>query len=639
MKTPDKTQRDVATPSMPAISKRRQYDRGRRGGEEGGAHMGPGPIGMPGEKPKEFSRTAIRLLKYMKPHGMAIVLMVILSVLATIIIVVAPEYQRLIINSLQTLIIDGIGSVSATTIRQWAILLFSLYVIRFLFDLVASLLGNRVSNIVGRQMREELREKMERLPIRYFDGHQTGNILSVFSNDVDTVSGALQQSLIYIISSAIIIIGSIVMMIRISWVLTLIALLALPLYILATTTIAKKSQKKFIAQQRELGNLNGYIEEMFTSQKVIKLYGKEQDSFVEFAEINDSLATNSQGAQYVSGLIRPIMDFISNVVYVAVVTVGGILTGATTPLLIGDITTFVAYQQRFVNPILNIAGLMSTLQSTIAGAERIFEFLDAGEETPDRSETLLDPACVTGEVVFENVDFTYSPDKELIRDLNLHVEPGKQIAIVGPTGAGKTTIVNLMMRFYDIQSGRITIDGKDYRDVPRTDLRHLFGMVLQDTWLFSGTIGENIAYGKIGATHDEIVEASRQAHVDHFIDTLPQGYDTVLTEDAANISQGQKQLLTIARAILADPKILILDEATSSVDTRTEAYIQNAMKYMMQNRTSFVIAHRLSTIKNAAVILVMDNGRIVEQGTHRELLESHGFYAELYNAQFANPIA
>jgi ATP-binding cassette subfamily B protein len=378
---------------------------------------------------------------------------------------------------------------------------------------------------------------------------------------------------------------------------------------------------------------------MFTAQKVVKLFGKEQDSFAEFETINQSLAAHSQGAQFVSGLIRPIMDFISNLVYVAVVMVGGALTGSVPPLLIGDLTTFVAYQQRFVNPILNIAGLMNMLQSTIAGAERVFDFLDAPEETPDREEARIDAATLAGEVVFKDVAFSYAPERELIKDLNLHVEPGKQIAIVGPTGAGKTTIVNLMMRFYDIQGGTITIDGTDYKDVPRTDLRRLFGMVLQDTWLFAGTIRENIAYGKEGATEAEIVDACKQAHVDHFIETMPKGYDTVLNEDAANISQGQKQLLTIARAILADPKILILDEATSSVDTRTEAYIQNAMKFMMQNRTSFVIAHRLSTIKNAAVILVMDNGHIVEQGTHKELLAKRGFYHDLYNSQFVNPIA
>ncbi|MFH0993736.1 MAG: ABC transporter ATP-binding protein [bacterium] len=307
--------------------------------------------------------------------------------------------------------------------------------------------------------------------------------------------------------------------------------------------------------------------------------------------------------------------------------------------MIGDITIFVGYQRSFVNPILNIAGLLSTLQSTIAGAERVFEFLDAPEETPDRNEAEIDAAMLVGEVEIHDVDFSYSPERELIKNLNVHVEPGKQIAIVGPTGAGKTTIVNLMMRFYDIQKGRITIDGVDYSDVPRPVLRRLFGMVLQDTWLFAGSIRDNVAYGKDDATMEEVIDACRQAHVDHFVDTMPQGYDTVLSEDATNISQGQKQLLTIARAILADPKILILDEATSSVDTRTEAYIQNAMKFMMQNRTSFVIAHRLSTIKNASTILVMDNGRIVEQGSHRDLLEKGGVYAELYNSQFVNPIA
>ncbi len=618
----------------------KRYNRNRRTEtDDGGARMGPGVIGAPSEKPKEFKKTARRLIRYLRPHLAKIALMTLFSVFVTLIGVIAPDFLRRVINHLQETITGSAPTDSAGTIRTFVFLLMSLYVIRFLFDLISSLLGNHVSNVVGRTMREQLRDKMERLPIRFFDESSTGNILSVFSNDVEAVSGALQQSLIYIITSFFMIIGVLVMMFRISWQMTLIALVALPLYILATSTIAKKSQSKFITQQRELGNLNGYIEEMFSAQKVVKLFGKEQDSYAEFATINEDLTTNAQKAQFISGLVRPIMEFISNLAYVAVVVVGGALTGAPQPIMIGDITIFVGYQRSFVNPILNIAGLLSTLQSTIAGAERVFEFLDAPEETPDRDEAEIDATTLVGEVVFHDVEFTYDPKRELIKDLNLHVEPGRQIAIVGPTGAGKTTIVNLMMRFYDIQKGKITIDGVDYSDVPRTTLRRLFGMVLQDTWLFAGSIRDNVAYGKDNATLEDVIDACRQAHVDHFIETMPQGYDTVLNEDAANISQGQKQLLTIARAILADPKILILDEATSSVDTRTEAYIQNAMKFMMQNRTSFVIAHRLSTIKNASVILVMDNGRIVEQGSHRDLLEKGGVYAELYNSQFVNPIA
>jgi len=635
-------ERNITSSSGPTpdVSGGKSYARSRHGhGDEGGARMGPGMIGRPGEKPRDFKKTTVRLLRFLHPHLAKIVAMVLLSITVTIIGVIAPLYMKNVINYIQSVISGDATSITDVTVRGWMVMLLVLYGIRFLLDLIAAQLGNYVSNIVGKTMRERMRDKMERLPIRYFDGQQTGNILSIFSNDVDTVSSSLQQSLIFIITSMFTIVGVLVMMFVISWQLTIVSLVALPLYIIATSSIAKKSQKRFIAQAKDLGNLNGYIEEMFASQKVVKLYGKEQDSFREFEEINDQLANDAQGAQFVSGLIRPVMDFISNLAYVAIIVAGGLIAGVTNTLLIGDLTIFINYQKNFVNPILNIASLMNTLQSTIAGAERVFGFLDAPEEDPDLDEAALDADKLAGEVVFEHVDFSYAADKELIRDLNLHVEPGKQIAIVGPTGAGKTTIVNLMMRFYDIGAGRITIDGTDYRDVPRAKLRRLFGMVLQDTWLFSGTIRENIAYAKDGATDEEIEDAARQAHVDHFIETLPHGYDTVLSEDASNISQGQKQLLTIARAILADPKILILDEATSSVDTRTEAYIQNAMKFMMQNRTSFVIAHRLSTIKNASTILVMENGRIVEQGTHRELLEKRGFYFDLYNSQFVNPMA
>jgi ATP-binding cassette subfamily B protein len=460
----------------------------------------------------------------------------------------------------------------------------------------------------------------------------------VFSNDVEIVANSLQQSLIYILTSALTVIGVLIMMFRISWQLTIIALVALPLYILSTTFIAKTSQKKFKKQQAELGNLNGYIEEIFTAHKVIKLFGKEQDTLQEFQTINESLAHESKGAQFISGLIRPIMEFISNIAYVLVVVVGGILTGATIPLGIGDLTIFVTYQKSFVNPILNIASLINTLQSTIAGAERIFEMLDKPEEVLEQNIDKIDINEFSGNVHFNDVSFSYTEEQKLIENLNLDVHAGKQIAIVGPTGAGKTTLVNLLMRFYEIKGGMITIDGVKYNDVPRKDLRRLFGMVLQDTWLFSGTIKDNIAFGKEDATLDEIKEACRQAHVDHFIETLPEGYNTILNEDASNLSQGQKQLLTIARAILFKPKILILDEATSSVDTRTEAYIQNAMQFMMEDRTSFVIAHRLSTIKNASTILVMNEGHIVEQGTHKELLDKKGTYFDLYNSQFVNPM-
>ncbi|MDP2426259.1 MAG: ABC transporter ATP-binding protein, partial [bacterium] len=523
-------------------------------------------------------------------------------------------------------------------IPTFFIILIVFYVVRFIIDFIGHLIGNYVSNTIGRSLRTQLRDKIEKLPIKYYDEQKTGSILSTFSNDVDTVTNSLQQSIQVILGSILSIVGVLFMMFYISWQMTLIALFTLPLYVIATTQIAKRSQSKFKRQQKELANLNGYIEEIFTAHKVVKLYGKEDDSFDEFQVINQKLKEEAEGAQFLSGMIRPSMDLISNFGYVLVVIIGGILAGAANPLFVGDIVTFISYQRSFVNPILNIASIANTLQSTIAGAERVFAMLDLPEEIQEQSNAEFETTEFRGEVVFDHVDFSYVEDKELIQDLNLKVESGKQIAIVGPTGAGKTTLVNLLMRFYEIQAGHISIDGVKSTDVPRTTLRKLFGMVLQDTWLFSGTIKENIAYGKDDATIDEVIDACKQAHVHHFIETMPQGYDTVLNEDASNISSGQKQLLTIARAILFNPKILILDEATSSVDTRTEASIQNAMNHMMQSRTSFVIAHRLSTIKNASVILVMQSGRIVEQGNHKDLLAKGGAYAELYNSQFLNPM-
>lgn len=607
--------------------------------KRGSAH-GPGfhPIGMPGEKPKNFKQTTKRLIEYLNPHMNMLIIMVTFSIIVTFIGVIAPDYLRRIINTLQLVLTDELPVSSLDEVQTIFLTLIGIYIIRFILDAISALMGNYVSSIVGNSLRAQLRDKLERLPIKYYDETKTGNILSVFSNDVEVVANSLQQSLIYILTSALTVIGVLIMMFRISWQLTIIALIALPLYILSTTFIAKKSQLKFKKQQAELGNLNGYIEEIFTAHKVIKLFGKEQETLSEFQVINELLANESRGAQFISGLIRPIMEFISNIAYVLVVVVGGILTGATLPLGIGDLTIFVTYQKSFVNPILNIASLINTLQSTIAGAERIFEMLDKPEEVLEQNVDKIDINEFSGNVHFEDVSFSYTEEQKLIENLNLNVHAGKQIAIVGPTGAGKTTLVNLLMRFYEIKGGMITIDAVKYTDVPRKDLRRLFGMVLQDTWLFSGTIKDNIAFGKEDATLEEIKEACRQAHVDHFIETLPEGYNTILNEDASNLSQGQKQLLTIARAILFKPKILILDEATSSVDTRTEAYIQNAMQFMMEDRTSFVIAHRLSTIKNASVILVMNEGKIVEQGTHKELLEKKGTYFDLYNSQFVNPM-
>lgn len=625
--------------NAPETSKAKNYSRtnGRPQPQMGGGGPG-GMIGRPGEKAKNFRGTTKRLLQYLKPHFLGIFVMTLFSVLATLIIIVSPLLSQKILNTFQ-LVVTGTEPISALSIiPMYFLLLLIAYLVRFVFDLVSQLIGNRLSAVIGQKMRNQMREKLERLPIKYFDETKTGDTLSTFSNDVETVTDALQQSIVQIITGLLMIVGVLVMMFYISWQLTLIALCTLPLYIITTIIISKRSQSKFIRQQKELGNLNGFVEEMFTGHKVVKLFGKEESSYQEFKKINNSLAEVSGGAQFISGLIRPMMDFISNFGYVLVVIVGGILAGATNPLLIGDISTFISYQKRFVNPILNLASMANTLQSTIAGAERVFELLDASEEIEEQNVAAFDAENFKGTVELSDVAFSYKKDQDLIRNLNLKVEAGKQIAIVGPTGAGKTTLVNLLMRFYEIDHGEIRIDGVKTTDVPRKTLRSLFGMVLQDTWLFAGTIRDNIAYGKDNATLEEVKEACRQAHVDHFIETMPEGYNTELKEDAANISQGQKQLLTIARAILFNPKILILDEATSSVDTRTEAYIQNAMNFMMEDRTSFVIAHRLSTIKRASVILVMENGTIVEQGTHAELLAKNGAYADLYNSQFVNAL-
>ncbi|HPD99625.1 MAG TPA: ABC transporter ATP-binding protein [Bacillota bacterium] len=601
---------------------------------------GPGhgmPLGRPAEKAKDFKGTTKRLIKYIGQYKWLMLIVIIVTILTTLLAVVAPNYSRFIINDLQQMIVGTLSQdAGITRIRNFFFLIIILQVIRFLLSMVMFLVGNKVSVFIGKKMRNDIREKFEKMPIKYFDSRQTGDILSVVSNDVDVVTNSIQQSLINIISSFFSVVGILVMMFIISWRLTIIALLILPLFILATSTIAKKSQSKFIRQQKQLGSLNGHIEEVFSASKIVKLFGKEEESFEEFQGINTDLAVDMRDAQFLSGLIRPIMEFISNIGYVVVVIVGGILAGATNPLLVGDITIFITYQKNFVNPILNIANVINQLQSTIAGAERIFEVLDQTEENQDFTLDEVNNYDFKGHVEFKDVDFSYSEDKELIKDLNLEVYPGKQIAIVGPTGAGKTTLVNLLMRFYEVNNGGIYIDGIKSTDYPRPVLRKQFGMVLQDTWLFSGTIKENVAFGKPDATDEEIIKACKQAHVHHYIETLPKGYDTVLKEDADNISKGQKQLLTIARAILFDPKILILDEATSSVDTRTESYIQNAMTFMMEGKTSFVIAHRLSTIKKAHTILVMNNGRIVERGNHKELLLKNGVYADLYNSQFLN---
>jgi len=513
-----------------------------------------------------------------------------------------------------------------------ALILLGMYLISFVFSLIMGWVMSGVAQKTVRDLRREVDHKLNKLPLKYFDAHSYGDILSRVTNDVDTIAATLQQSLTQIITSVVSIIGYIIMMLTISPILTLIVLTTLPLYILTTRFIAKKSQKYFAAQQRELGELSGHVEEMYTGHNIVKAFGHEKNAIEKFEAINNRLNEAGWKAQFVSGILFPLMRFISNLGYVIISIVGGIWI--TKDILgLGDIIAFIQYSRSFDMPIVQTANIANIIQSTIACAERVFEILDEEEEIPDRPDAKIIKSP-KGEVRFEHVDFRYKEDVPLIEDMNLEIKPGETIAIVGPTGAGKTTLVNLLMRFYEINGGKISIDGIDIRDLKRSELRKMFGMVLQDTWLFKGTIKDNIAYGKEGATMEEIIRAAKAAHADHFIRTLADGYDTIINEEGSNISQGQKQLLTIARAILADPKILILDEATSSVDTRTELLIQRAMANLMKGRTSFVIAHRLSTIRDAEVILVINKGRIIEKGNHKELLAKGGFYADLYNSQF-----
>ncbi|MGG5252504.1 ABC transporter ATP-binding protein [Neobacillus sp. SM06] len=525
------------------------------------------------------------------------------------------------------------GEYDFRSIGNIALILLGMYVVSSLFSLVMGLVMSGVAQKTVRDLRGEVDQKLSKLPLKYFDNHAHGDLLSRVTNDLDTVANTLQQSLTQIITSVITIIGYIVMMLTISPILTLIMLVTLPLYVVSTAFIAKKSQKYFASQQKELGDLSGHVEEMYTGHKIVKAFGKEKDSIKHFNEINENLYRAGWKAQFISGMMFPLMNFISNLGYVGISIVGGVWI--TKNLLgLGDILAFIQYSRSFTMPIAQTAQIANIIQSTVACAERVFEILDEPEEIQDSAAAKV-IEFPKGEVRFEHVDFRYKEEVPLIEDMNLHVKPGHTIAIVGPTGAGKTTLVNLLMRFYELNSGKISIDNVDIRDLKRSDLRKMFGMVLQDTWLFNGTIKENIAYAKQGATMEEIVRAAKAAHADHFIRTLPEGYETVVNEEGTNISQGQKQLLTIARAILANPTILILDEATSSVDTRTEVLIQKAMSTLMEGRTSFVIAHRLSTIRDAELILVMNKGKIIEMGNHKELLAKDGFYADLYNSQFS----
>lgn len=616
---------------------------GRPGGRPGG-FGGGGPMGAmraPTQKPKEFKKTFKRLMDYLKPHRVKLYIVILLAVFSTVFNVYGPK----IMGNATTRLFEGvIAKLSAIRLHQTPpsidfayigniiLQLIGLYIISAIFSFIQQYVMAGVAQKTVFDMRRDVNDKLAILPLKYFDSRSHGEIMSRVTNDIDTISTTLQQSMTQLITSLCTIIGVVIMMLIISPMLTLITILTLPLSFWATVTIAKRSQKNFAAQQKELGRLNGHVEEMFTGHKIIKAFRRETRSLQQFNEINDRLYNAGWRAQYVSGLIFPLMGLINNIGYVIVCVMGGVYV-TKGYIKLGDVQAFIQYSRQFTMPIAQTANIANILQSTIACAERVFEVLDETEEIPDSADAKV-IECPKGKVRFENVKFGYKEGVTLIENLNIDVKPGQTIAIVGPTGAGKTTLVNLLLRFYEINDGKILVDGVDIRKMTRGDLRTMFGMVLQDTWLFNGTIKENIAYGREGATDDEIIQAAKAAHADHFIRALPQGYNTFLNEEASNISQGERQLLTIARAILADPAILILDEATSSVDTRTEIHIQKAMRELMKGRTSFVIAHRLSTIRDAELILVMNNGAIIEMGNHKELLAKGGFYADLYNSQF-----
>ncbi len=623
---------------------------GQRPGGAGGGGMFGGPgrggpmgmLGMPVQKAKNFRGTLFRLLGYFRPQALRLVVVFIAAILGTVFAIVGPK----ILGLATTRLFEGFvlklrhvpgAKIDFDYIGHILLILGVLYVVSSAFTYVQQYIMAGVAQTTVYTMRRQVEEKLARLPLKFYDSRTHGEILSRAVNDMDNISNTLQQSLTQLVTSIVTVIGVVVMMLTISPLLTLVVAITLPLSIVITATIAKRSQRYFARQQRALGELNGHVEEMYTGHKIVKAFGREAESVAAFERMNGQLYEAGWRAQFVSGLIMPLMMSVGNLGYVFVAVIGGIMVTQRT-ITIGDVQAFIQYARQFTQPITQLASITNTIQLTIASAERVFELLDEVEEASD----LVDAAVIDepqGAVVFDHVSFGYNPETPLITDMNIAVKPGQMIAIVGPTGAGKTTLVNLLMRFYELDGGAIQVDGADITTLRRGDLRRLFGMVLQDTWLFNGTIRENIAYGREFATEDEIVRASKAAQADHFIRTLPESYETELNQEASNLSQGQKQLLTIARAFLADPAVLILDEATSSVDTRTEILIQKAMTELMKGRTSFVIAHRLSTIRDADWILVMNHGSIVEQGTHEQLLAAGGFYADLYNSQFAARVA
>ncbi len=636
----------------------------RRGG-------GGGRRAMPVEKAKDFKGTLKRLIAYLKPQAVPLLMVIIFTTLSVIFTIFAPRIMGEATNELfegvmskylpadmtkeqaiaelkakgQDQLAEMLSAMDVTpgkgvdfnALLRILLILLTVYLLAAFFQWLQQYTMAGVAQNTVYRLRRDIDTKLARLPLKYYDNHPHGDILSRVTNDVDNIAHTLQQSITQVIHAVVTVIGVLIMMFSISPLLSWISLAIIPLSLLVTMFVVRRSQKYFIAQWDSTGALNGHIEEAFTGHNIIEAFNQQDKTIERFDEENERVYEASFKAQFISGIIRPAINFLNNVNYVVICVVGGIRV-ATGLITLGGVQAFIQYSRRFTQPVIQVASITNVLQSTVASAERVFELLDEEEEIPDTENPVV-LENVKGHVRFEHVYFSYHPDTPLIEDLNLDAQPGQTVAIVGPTGAGKTTLVNLLMRFYEIDSGRITIDGVDIRDMRRDDLRKIFGMVLQDTWLFNGTIRDNIAYGKEGATDEEIVAAAQAAYVDHFIRTLPQGYDTVLTEDASNISQGQKQLLTIARAFLADPKILILDEATSSVDTRTEMLIQKAMAELRQGRTSFVIAHRLSTIRDADTILVMNQGRIVEQGNHEELMATRGFYYDLYMSQFLSPVS